>query len=445
MNIPHQRMTYKHGRSLLLTKALLIFLLLSQQELVYAYTPKYNTTIHIFLKMEEEAGFDVTTPDEEGRTVYELVDQIIDRAIKTIGIQEPKKIYTEYEKVGILTKIHSILKDDFKVIYDNSIVPDTRELLSKGLSIKKLVCVDYSFIYKGIGEIIKIPLYVVSAPEHAFIRWDSDGKHDALNTASSIKGDINWETTAGKIYSDDFYIKLLNIPPESINNKVYLYSLNEKQTLSLQYLNLGIVYNDLGRREEAITVYTKAIELNPKYAGAYNNLGNVYDDLGKKEEAVGAYKKVIELNPKDASAYSNLGNLYDDLGKKEEAVGAYKKAIELNPKDADAYYNLGAVYQALWRTEEAIGAYKKTIELNPKHVNAYNNLGTVYQALWRTEEAVGAYKKAIELNPKHANAYYNLGNVYQALGRTEEANKNFRKAEKLKKPPFVQALLCRIF
>ncbi len=61
----------------------------------------------------------------------------------------------------------------------------------------------------------------------------------------------------------------------------------------------------MGRNEEAIKDYDKAIELNPQYAKAYNNRGKAKAKLGRNEEAIKDYDKAIELNPQLAEAYNN--------------------------------------------------------------------------------------------------------------------------------------------
>ena len=42
---------------------------------------------------------------------------------------------------------------------------------------------------------------------------------------------------------------------------------------------------------------------------AYTNLGVVYDIVGRREEAIAAYKKALEINPDDVLARANLRNL----------------------------------------------------------------------------------------------------------------------------------------
>lgn len=63
----------------------------------------------------------------------------------------------------------------------------------------------------------------------------------------------------------------------------------------------------------------------------YHNLGNSLQEIGRFDEAVAAYKKAIELNPNFSWSYHSLGDVLLKLEKCEEAVAAYKKAVELNP------------------------------------------------------------------------------------------------------------------
>ncbi len=50
------------------------------------------------------------------------------------------------------------------------------------------------------------------------------------------------------------------------------------------------------RYEDAVTDLTIAIALDPEYADAYLSRGALYDDYGKKKEALADYKKFLELS-----------------------------------------------------------------------------------------------------------------------------------------------------
>jgi tetratricopeptide (TPR) repeat protein len=59
---------------------------------------------------------------------------------------------------------------------------------------------------------------------------------------------------------------------------------------------------------------------NPK---PYRQLGVIYEEWGKYEEAVKFVKKRIELYNGDCDDYAHLGRLYDKMGKKEGAIAQY--------------------------------------------------------------------------------------------------------------------------
>ena len=62
-----------------------------------------------------------------------------------------------------------------------------------------------------------------------------------------------------------------------------------------------------------------SIVLSTMYANAYYFRGNAYKAVGKNEEAIADYTKAIELDPKDAINYSARGRAYKAVGKNEEA------------------------------------------------------------------------------------------------------------------------------
>jgi len=67
---------------------------------------------------------------------------------------------------------------------------------------------------------------------------------------------------------------------------------------------------------------------------AYNNRGNAKTKLKDNQGAIADYTKAIELNSKYALAYTNRGTAKGIIGDKEGAIADYKKAAQLNDPDA---------------------------------------------------------------------------------------------------------------
>ena len=63
----------------------------------------------------------------------------------------------------------------------------------------------------------------------------------------------------------------------------------------------------------------------------WSNKGASLDVLGRKEEALKCFDRAIELNPREEMAWNNKGHLLEDLGRREEASVCLDRAIELNP------------------------------------------------------------------------------------------------------------------
>src|SRR5271157_4504806 len=111
-----------------------------------------------------------------------------------------------------------------------------------------------------------------------------------------------------------------------VNERVicHEYGLSENQLLNLANNALKIATSNyekglslmvLGRYDEALKAYDKAIEVNPHLVAAWYHKGYALDDLGKHEEALKAYDKAIEINPHLAEAWYHKGNSLYRLGK----------------------------------------------------------------------------------------------------------------------------------
>ncbi len=203
---------------------------------------------------------------------------------------------------------------------------------------------------------------------------------------------------------------------------------------ALAWGNKGVALDELGRYEEAITCYDKAIEINSKYAEAWYNKGVALGHLGRYEEAITYFDKAIEIDPRFAWAWGNKGNALADSGKYEDAIKCYDKALEINPQNAEAWYNKGVALGYLGRYEEAVTCYDNAIEINPRFVWAWGSKGVALGGLGRYEEAIACLDEAIELDPQLALAWDGKGLALSCLGRHEKAIEAYRNFIKFATP-----------
>ena len=62
---------------------------------------------------------------------------------------------------------------------------------------------------------------------------------------------------------------------------------------------------------------------------AHRNRGFAYSGLGKHQQAIKDYNKAIELDPQDAGTYYNRGVAYSKLDNHQQAIADIKTAAKL--------------------------------------------------------------------------------------------------------------------
>ena len=95
------------------------------------------------------------------------------------------------------------------------------------------------------------------------------------------------------------------------------------QNQARTYRDQGLYLQRVGRLDEAMALFQKAIELDPGYAVAFNDLGVVYEAKGMPARAEQSYLRAIEIDPDYLSPYSNLAIYYENTRDLEKAAICY--------------------------------------------------------------------------------------------------------------------------
>jgi serine/threonine protein kinase/tetratricopeptide (TPR) repeat protein len=196
----------------------------------------------------------------------------------------------------------------------------------------------------------------------------------------------------------------------------------------------------------AIQLFEKAIELDPRYAGAYAGLSEAYATLYQYfdskvqwlDKAIDSSLKAITYDSTLSDAYSALALAYFYKKSNEEAFTAGQKAIELDPHNFNGYWILGRIYHSTDRDKEAIPLFKKVIELSPDFFSAYYDLQLAFNRLGEKEnsekvlnESLNVYPRYFIQHPDDARAHLYYANSLVKVGKTEEAKKEATKAAEL--------------
>ncbi len=255
-----------------------------------------------------------------------------------------------------------------------------------------------------------------------------------------------------------------------INNEV-----NKKNNSLVSSINsnIGAVFYNLGKYEEALEYNQKALDLAINYYGKENtksiyyfNLGRIHIQMQNFDQAMLYHKLTlsIALNNNNyrqiAQSYYGIGLIYEKKGKHDEALKYFEKHLEHlanvceenNNNLLNALNSIGVIYRQKGQYKKALEYYQKALKIrtndpNNKNFgfgNVFNNIGVIYKYIGQYDKAIFYLKKALKINnqfagdgtPHIARNYNNIANVYRLKGEYDESLKYYINALKLRKDIF---------
>src|SRR4029434_5441489 len=119
---------------------------------------------------------------------------------------------------------------------------------------------------------------------------------------------------------------------------------------------------DEGRVQALNTI----LQSDPKNVNATIQLGNVYFDAERWDDAIKWYQKALELDPRNADASTDLGVSYYYSNKPDEALAQFEKSLAISPTHTKTLLNKGIVLA--FGKQDLKGAateWQKVVELSP--------------------------------------------------------------------------------
>ncbi|HZT82252.1 MAG TPA: tetratricopeptide repeat protein, partial [Gemmataceae bacterium] len=96
-----------------------------------------------------------------------------------------------------------------------------------------------------------------------------------------------------------------------------------------------------GQVDEAAALAARAVEREPKNAGAWLFRGTLNAARRKQKEAVADFSKAIQLNPKLAEAYDRRGSEHFKLGQIDKSLADFDRFLELRPDEKPGHWRRG--------------------------------------------------------------------------------------------------------
>lgn len=168
---------------------------------------------------------------------------------------------------------------------------------------------------------------------------------------------------------------------------------------------LSSFYKQKGDLKTAEALLRQGLEIAPESTDFRFELGVLYDEQDRREQALEQMQKVLDLDPDHADALNYIGYTWADQGVHlEKAEEMIRRALEQKPENGYIIDSLGWVYYRKGMYEKAADYIKKAARLIPDDPIVLEHLGDVYVKLGNPGKALESYQQALEMEADNAEA-----------------------------------------
>ncbi len=156
--------------------------------------------------------------------------------------------------------------------------------------------------------------------------------------------------------------------------RLHLQVIGRNPSNGLAHYHLGYAYGMVGRRRGELREYQLALELGLTDWDLFLNLGLLYQEDGRLQDAADALRTATILAPDHAEAHYNLGLVFEREGKLRSALQEMLIAAQLDPGQADILNMLGVIYAEMGDYARAQKQWSELLAADPEYDPARINV-----------------------------------------------------------------------
>jgi tetratricopeptide (TPR) repeat protein len=276
------------------------------------------------------------------------------------------------------------------------------------------------------------------------------------------------------------YLKLIEASPKDKRLHLKLGDLYQKNRESekavKEYLQVADLFAEEDLNSRAISIYKKALSLDPNLIEAYHRIAKLYLKEGLVGNAKNYFQSILKIKPDDQEALKALGTFKEqqpgeqnrpsssspfsspssfsssqwpsrnkldeaevDLSSPSSDISGSSPGGEASPpdKESEMHYHLGIAYKEMELIDYAVSEFELALSDPPLTSDCYIMLGECHMEKADYDQSIRYYKMAAEAkglpDGKMAHVQFSLGLAYEARGMIPEAIEAFRAASILDK------------
>lgn len=163
----------------------------------------------------------------------------------------------------------------------------------------------------------------------------------------------------------------------------------------------AIEFQQQGKIDEASSLFSKVLAIDPGNAAALYSLSLIAHHSGNNAEALRISERGVNVAPLFSPLHLIHGAVLQAMGRKEEALQSYDKALEISPNYVEVLTNSGVLLRDMLRHREALERFNHILSFDSFNTSALSNCGILLTEFKQSELAIPMFKQLISINPDY--------------------------------------------
>ncbi len=224
--------------------------------------------------------------------------------------------------------------------------------------------------------------------------WKALWKQTWYSEAEDIESEVTYLRRSGE------YVAALEKIDESLKS-------NERW--DNLYAEKGRALDLMGNHQNAVSAFSRAIEISPGIASYYLGRARAYEALGKFTEGIRDMEHALRLEPEMIGLYKEISLLCRDAGNYRKATESILQYLLYYPSDAEAHYICGNVYYESGQYLKALAAFNRCLDLDTGKAEYFIARGNIYLNGKTWSYAIKDFSMALDLDPFNPETWYLKG------------------------------------
>jgi tetratricopeptide (TPR) repeat protein len=197
---------------------------------------------------------------------------------------------------------------------------------------------------------------------------------------------------------------------------------DDLEKVELSYRLGQVLENELGRIDEAVTVYQGILkDLDPEHEGSIKALENIYVEKQDWESLFAIFQKEMDVVLGDTARSDVTAKMArvaaTHLNDPDRAIELWKEVLDLRGEDPEALNALGELYASLERWAELVEILDREVtvaEDDEARIAIFSDMARIfYLRLSKERNAIDSWERVLDVDPTNPNALFGLAEIHR--------------------------------